>query len=118
MLQQSGEWAPKPPPRKPLASEASPWVVLVRLARERWREYAWRYTIALALMGIASGATALSAWLMKDVVNDIFVNRDQRAMKWLPIALVAIFVLKGAASYLQARWLSRICNRPVADYPT
>jgi ATP-binding cassette subfamily B protein len=86
------------------------------LARERWREYAWRYTIALALMGIASGATALSAWMMKDVVNDIFVNRDQSAMKWLPIAIVAIFVVKGAASYLQEIWLSRIGNRLVADY--
>ena len=37
--------------------DASPWQVLQRLVRERWREYAGRYAFALLLMAIASGAT-------------------------------------------------------------
>ncbi len=104
-------------PRKSKSSAAvSPWAVVLRLVQERWREYAWRYALALLLMAIASGATALSAWMMKDIVNDIFVRRDQSAITWLPIAIIAIFVVKGAASYTQELWLSRIGSRLVADF--
>jgi len=95
---------------------ASPWVVLSRLVRERWRRFAWRYAIALLLMSVASGATALSAWMMKDVVNDVFVHRDQSAMTWLPIAIAVLFIVKGIASYCQEVWLSRIGNQLVAEY--
>ncbi len=96
--------------------DVSPWAVLIRLARERWREYAGRYALAFLLMAIAAAATALSAWIMKDVVNDIFVRRDQAAMVWLPFLIGLIFLVKGGATYLQEIWLSRIGNRLVADY--
>ena len=98
--------------------DASPWTVLLRLARERWREFAPRYAIALVLMAIAAGATALAAWIMKDVVNDIFVRRDQAAMVWLPLVIALIFLVRGGATYLQQIWLSRIGNHLVADYQT
>ena len=95
---------------------ASPWQVLQRLVRERWREYAGRYAAALLLMAIASGATALTAWIMKDIVNDIFVHRDQAAMVWLPFVVATIFLVKGTATYFQEVWLSRIGNSLVAEY--
>lgn len=81
--------------------DASPWEVLIRLARERRREYAGRYALAFVLMAIAAGATAMSAWIMKDVVNDIFVRRDQAAIVWLPFVIGLIFLIKGTATYLQ-----------------
>jgi subfamily B ATP-binding cassette protein MsbA len=96
--------------------DASPWEVLIRLARERRREYAGRYALAFVLMAIVAGATAMSAWIMKDVVNDIFVRRDQAAIVWLPFVIGLIFLIKGTATYLQEIWLSRIGNRLVADY--
>ena len=53
---------------------------------------------------------------MKDVVNDIFVRRDNEALVWLPVAIVSIFLIKGTASYAYEVWLSRVGNRIVADY--
>jgi hypothetical protein len=47
------------------------------------------------LLLIASGATGLSAWIMKDIANDIFVRRDQAAMVWLPPVIALIFLGKG-----------------------
>ncbi|MCK5550807.1 MAG: hypothetical protein KAI41_09760, partial [Hyphomicrobiaceae bacterium] len=85
MLDKVGSRAPGPKQQQSTSHiDASPWQVLQRLVRERWREYAGRYAAALLLMAIASGATALTAWIMKDIVNDIFVDRDQAAMVWLP----------------------------------
>ena len=105
--------AGSPPPS---GGHEDPFTVLRRLVKERWKLDARRYAIALLLMAIASGATAISAWMMKDVINDIFVRRDSAALVWLPVAIVTIFLVKGAASYAYEVWLSRIGNRIVADY--
>ncbi len=108
-----GEQRSKPTSRTDASSSLQ---VIQRLVRERWREYAGRYAAALLLMLIASGATALTAWIMKDVVNDIFVRRDQSAMVWLPAVVAIIFLVKGLATYFQEVWLRRIGNRLVAEY--
>jgi ATP-binding cassette, subfamily B, bacterial MsbA len=89
--------------------------ILLRLLREKWRDYAARYAVAFAFMIVVAGATALSAWLMKDVINLIFVERDAGAVIWLPALVVAIYTAKGAASYFQEVMLARIGNRIVAE---
>ena len=92
------------------------WSMLSRLVSESWRKYAGRYAIALVLMAIGSAATAAIAWLMKDVVNEIFVNRDPTAVVLIPLTIAALFLIKGGAAYAQEVWLSIIGNRLVAGY--
>ncbi|MBX2804487.1 MAG: ABC transporter ATP-binding protein/permease [Hyphomicrobiales bacterium] len=86
-----------------------------RLIRDHGRKFAPRYAVAFIFMFVVAGTTALSAWLMKDVVNLIFVDKDADALVWLPAVVIAIFVAKGAASYFEQVILSRIGNRMVAD---
>ena len=74
--------------------------------------------VAFIFMFIVAGTTALSAWLMKDVVNLIFVDREARALIWLPIVVVSLFTAKGLASYFQDVTLARIGNRMVAETQT
>lgn len=90
--------------------------MLSRLVRESWHQYAGRYAIALALMAVGSAATATIAWMMKDVVNEIFVNRDPTAVALIPLSIAALFLVKGGAAYAQEVWLSIIGNRLVAGY--
>ena len=92
--------------------------VIVRLVSERWRTYAPLYAVAFFFMFVVSGATAMSAWLMKDVVNLIFVDRKVDALVWLPAVVVGIFTAKGFASYFQEVILARIGNRMVAETQT
>lgn len=92
--------------------------LIKRLLMERAREYAPRYAIAFIFMFIVAGTTALSAWMMKDVVNLIFVDRQAGALVWLPAVVVGIFTAKGAASYFQEVMLARIGNRMVASTQT
>lgn len=89
--------------------------VLWRLLGEHGRTYAPRYAIAFMFMGVVAGCTSLSAWMMKDVVNKIFVDQDQAALVWIPLAISVLFVAKGMAAYLQEISLSRIGNRIVAQ---
>ncbi|MGB0084703.1 MAG: ABC transporter ATP-binding protein [Rhodomicrobiaceae bacterium] len=92
--------------------------VILRLVSERWRTYAPLYAVAFFFMFVVSGATAMSAWLMKDVVNLIFVDRKVDALVWLPAVVVGIFTAKGFASYFQEVILARIGNRMVAETQT
>src|SRR5690606_26410021 len=89
--------------------------VLWRLLGEHGRTYAPRYAVAFMFMGVVAGCTSLSAWMMKDVVNKIFVDQDQAALIWIPLAISGLFVIKGIAAYLQEISLSRIGNRIVAQ---
>jgi ATP-binding cassette, subfamily B, bacterial MsbA len=89
--------------------------VLKRLMFDKWRKYAPRYAVAFIFMFVVAGATALSAWLMKDVVNLIFVDRKPEALIWLPAVVVIIFTAKGFATYFQDVILSQIGNKMVAE---
>ncbi|WP_088345782.1 MULTISPECIES: ABC transporter ATP-binding protein [Rhodomicrobium] len=92
--------------------------IIKRLVLDKWRKYAPLYVVAFALMFVVAGATALSAWMMKDVVNLIFVEREGSALMWLPAVVVGVFTAKGIASYFQEVLMARIGNAMVAETQT
>ena len=46
--------------------------LLVENALAHWR----RYAVAFALMAIAAGCTAVSAYLLGDIINQAYVDRN------------------------------------------
>ena len=76
-----------------------------------WRKYA----IAFALMAVAAGCTAFSAYLIGDVINQAYVNRNLPGIIFLGAITVVLFSAKGLATYGHSVVLSRIGNRIVAD---
>jgi ATP-binding cassette, subfamily B, bacterial MsbA len=74
-----------------------------------------RYAVAFVLMGIGAGCTALCAYLMGTVVNEAYVNRSFPGIVTLGFLTMAIFAIKGAATYGHAVILSRIGNRIIAE---
>ncbi len=94
------------------ASTAS---LMRRLLRESVRPYLGWLALAVLCMGLMAAATALSAWLMKPVVNDVFIGRDP-AMLWLiGGAVLATFLVKGLANYAQATLMSFVGLKIVTD---
>jgi ATP-binding cassette subfamily B protein len=89
--------------------------LLARIVRENGRGYLPRYLLAFVFMALVAACTSLSAWIMGDAINKIFVARDATALAWIPAVIVAIFAVKGAASFCQEVSLARIGNRFVAD---
>jgi ATP-binding cassette, subfamily B, bacterial MsbA len=85
-----------------------------RLFSENLRAYVWRYALGFLFMGLAAGSTALNAWLIRDVVNGIFLDR-QLSLAWLiGGAVIAISVVKGFATYGQTIVLTRIGSSIIA----
>jgi ATP-binding cassette subfamily B protein len=76
----------------------------------------WRkYVIAFTLMAISAGCTALSAYLIGDVINQAYVNHNLTGILVLGGVTMVLFTTKGLATYGHTVVLSRIGNRIVAD---
>jgi ATP-binding cassette, subfamily B, bacterial MsbA len=89
--------------------------LLARLVRENIRQFIPQYALALACMGIVAATTGLSAWMMKDLINRVFVDRDQSLLFVIPLAVFVLYSLKGFASYGQEILLARIGNNVIAQ---
>ena len=89
--------------------------VLSRLLADNGRRYASRYALAMLFMLFASGCTALSAWIMEDVINEIFVARDQSRLLIISGGIAMIFLVKGASTYAHTTILARTGNSIVAE---
>jgi subfamily B ATP-binding cassette protein MsbA len=85
--------------------------LLVEYGVARWQ----RYALAFLLMAIAAGCTALSAYLVGDVVNHAYVNRDFSGVLQISILILVVFSLRGFATYGHAVMLARIGNSIVAE---
>jgi ATP-binding cassette, subfamily B, bacterial MsbA len=76
----------------------------------------WRlYAGAFALMAIAAACTSVSAYLLGNIINEAYLNKDLNAIVWLGVAIVALFSIKGFASYGQTVMLARVSARIVAN---
>ena len=93
----------------------SPLVLIRRLLAEQGVSHWRKYVVAFVLMAVAAGCTALSAWLIGDVINQAYVNRNLRGIITLGIVTAALFAIKGFATYGHSVMLLRIGNRIVAD---
>ena len=76
----------------------------------------WKgYVFAFAMMGLIALTTSLSAWIIGRIVDKIFVGRNLKAVWEITAAIVAIYTVKGIATYGQQVVLSRVANSIVAD---
>jgi ATP-binding cassette subfamily B protein len=86
-----------------------------RLFGEFGYRYRSRYAIAVMFMMIAAACTALPAYLIGEVVDRAFGDRDFRKVAELAAIAVALFAAKGIATYAQAVVMARIGNAIVAE---
>ena len=89
--------------------------LLKRLVGENGREYAPQYALALVCMVLVAGLTSLSAYVLKYVIDTIFVHQDRAALIGITFGIVAIFVAKGFAAYFSEVVLGQIGNSLVAQ---
>ncbi len=76
--------------------------------------YVWHYALAVFFMAIVAGATAATALVMENIVNDILLRRDETMLYVIAGVICSVYVLKGAATYGQLVTLGRINNSIVA----
>ena len=99
---------------KPSANQST-FAVARRLLTEQGRKHAFGYCVAFVFMALSAGATAAAAWMMSEVVNRVFVDRNATALWAVALSLIVIYFVKGFSSYAEDVTLARIGNRIVAS---
>jgi len=89
--------------------------LLYRLFRESFRSQARNYVYAIIAMIVVAATTAGSAWIMRDIVNEMVISKNIEKVFAIAVAIAAIFVGKGVATYGQSYYLSKAGNRIIAD---
>ena len=77
---------------------------LIRLIKEN----IGRLVFAMLCSLMVAASTALSAFLMKNVIDDIFIEKKVLMLKLLPLAIVVIYIVRCIGMYGQAYMMSYV----------
>ncbi|MCP3054097.1 ABC transporter ATP-binding protein [Aurantimonas marianensis] len=90
--------------------------LLRRIIEENGRLFLRQYAIAIVCLVLVAASTAFLAWIMRSVIDEIFVLQNRAAIVTLPIVVFLAFSVRGLATYGQGVILARIGNNIVARY--
>src|SRR6195256_5936889 len=90
-------------------------ILIRRLVMEQGAAYWRRYLLAFTLMAVSATATAGSAYLLGEVINQAYVDKNVRGIAILSLVTIVVFTLKGAATYGHSVILSQISNAILAN---
>lgn len=89
--------------------------LLTRLFRENFKKHVGWYSAAIVAMIIVAAMTSLSAWIMRDIVNSVYMKQGFNVVLEIAFAVAAIFIVKGFATFVQSFYLSKAGNSIVAE---
>ena len=88
--------------------------LLKRLVREHGRQHVRSYLLAALLMSIGAAATAMSAWVLKPVLNQMVDGQGFQTLQYLAGGVTLLFFVRGLATWGYQVVLARTGNRIVA----
>ncbi len=90
-------------------------ILVRRLVMEQGIAYWRRYLTAFVLMGVAAGATAGSAYVLGQVINQAYIDKNVPRIAILSGVTVLLLFAKGVATYGHTVILSKISNAILAN---
>ncbi len=79
------------------------------------RPYLGKLVIAMVGMTIVAGFNAAQAYMVKPLLDEIFVNRDARLLNLLPLALLLLFLAKGVVYFIYSYLLEWVGQCVIRD---
>ena len=73
------------------------------------------FAFAIVTMVVLALSEAGLPAIMKPMLDGSFVNKDPDIIRWVPIALVVLFLIRGVAGFASAYGMAYIGSRVVAD---
>jgi len=84
---------------------------LLKLAKP----HAFKFSLAMLCMLVVGATTSALAFLVKPALDEIFLKKNSEMLKWIPLAVIAIYLTKGACNYAQTVLMNFIGQRIIAD---
>jgi len=79
------------------------------------KPHASKFMLAMLCMLVVGATTSALAFLVKPVLDEIFLNKNDDLLIWIPLGVIFIYMIKGVCSYTQTILMSFIGQRIVAD---
>ena len=86
-----------------------------RLWNDSVRHYVGWIVLAVFSMALMAGANAFSAYLMKPIVDDVFVAKNSEMLWPVGLLVISTFIVKGLANYSQSMLMNYVGLRIIAD---
>jgi len=104
-------------PRTPAAqggAEQTPAQIYRRLLGYAWRDWPV-LVISVIGMSVAASTEATFAWLMQPMLDGTFVDKDPDVIRWIPWALLGVFILRGVASFVATYGMMKVARSIIHD---
>lgn len=98
--------------KKPLSEDRT----LVNRLLAQVRPYWGRLAVAMVLMILVSAATSGMAYMVKPVMDDIFVAKNRAMLYLVPLVVIILYVVKGGCSYGQSYLMQYVGQRIITQY--
>jgi len=82
------------------------------------KPYWFRITMALIMAQIVAATDGALAWLVKPIMDRIFVERNAEMLRLIPLAIVGLYVVRGVGRYVQNYFMRYANLRMVMDLRT
>ncbi len=79
------------------------------------KPHRYKFIVAMLCMLVVGATTSALAFMVKPALDEIFLKKNAAMLKWIPIGVILIYVVKGICSYLQTVIMNFIGQRVVAD---
>jgi len=64
--------------------------------------------LATVCLLVVAGTTAVSAYLIKPALDDVFISKDPRMLRLIPVAVIIVYFLRGLGIYGQEYLMSHV----------
>ena len=91
----------------------------ITLYKRLLRSYVWHYKRTMFLAGfcmlIVAATTAGQAYMIKPLLDRVFVDKDVFYLTWMPVGIILVFTLNSIGDYCQSIALRYVGQRVVSD---
>ncbi|MGQ9746195.1 MAG: ABC transporter ATP-binding protein [Candidatus Caldatribacteriaceae bacterium] len=70
------------------------------------RPYGWYIVGSLLMALFGAGLNLVLPWLLRNIIDKVLIQKDLRMLLFISLGSLAIFFIKGVASYVQNFWVS------------
>ena len=89
-------------------------IQLLRRCMEYFLPFKLHILAAFAALGVVALSTAGAAYLVQPALDEIFIKKDEKALLFIPLLLIGVFVAKGIGLFIQ-KFLMSYCGIKVLE---
>ena len=93
------------------SSGLSVYLRLIQYSKHYWLQI----TVAIVGFALVAAMNALFTWLIQPLLDEGFTNRNMDVIRWMPIAVAAIFIVRSIGSYLGIYYIGRVGHLVVQE---